>query len=127
MKKEDAVVADNALVDLQRLMRTWAITEDEHRDERWREKVIQAYTTFASATGIVARDSDPYGPLDFVAKILYSYDCAMGNREPLRWSMLQADLKERFREQAIQTVASWANEELQNERIMGMDTKLKLV
>lgn len=120
MRKEDAISADNSLVELQRLMRRWSLTQEEHHDPAWRKSVTDEFTKFAQATGIVPRDSDPYGPLDFVAKILYAHDCATSGKEPIRWALLQVDLKEKFRGQAVQTVASWANEELHHERLMGM-------
>lgn len=112
MKKEDQVDANNALVELQRLLRVWSITEDEHSDPAWREKVLVEYQKFANAIGIVVKDSDPFGPLDFVANILYGYDCQGRGTVSIRWAKLSAVEQETFRQQAINTVASWAHEEL---------------
>lgn len=112
-KPEDALVVTN------KLMRLFNDPEDS---PDWAKDVIDAYVELAQVTGIVPMDSDPYGPLDFVAKILYAHACE-GKSEPVRWSALREDLKKLHREQAVQTVASWANEELQAERLMGMEAK----
>lgn len=111
----EMVAAKEALDELQ-----WLISRPERSDERWRQKIIDLYTKFAQATGIVARDSDPFGPLDFLAKILYEHDCHARGVVPIRWHKLQVNLLEQFRQQAIQTVASWANEELQMQRLSGI-------
>jgi hypothetical protein len=116
MKKDDALSGLEAANEMVKLLNDFEDSADWHKD------VLDAYTKLAQATGIVPRDSDPYGPLDFVAKILYSYDCATENKAPTRWSGLPEQTKERFRAKAIQTVGSWASEELQNERLLGMQT-----
>jgi hypothetical protein len=116
MNAQEAEAALEITRELMFVLGNFKATEDWHR------KVLETYTKLAQATGIVPRDSDPYGPLDFVAKILYAHDCASSGKEPIKWAFLQVDLKERFREQAIHTVGSWANEELQHERLLGMKT-----
>lgn len=58
------------------------------------------------------KDNDEFGPLDYVAHILYQYHCQSTGGSPVRWYALRDDMKKTFREQAIQTVASWATEEI---------------
>lgn len=90
----------------------------------WRKDMIaDCVTNLARALDMTPRESDPYGPLDFVAKILYAHDCEQNKMEPVRWWALRDELKERFRQQAVNTVASWATEELEYERLMGQKSR----
>ena len=61
------------------------------------------------------KNSDPFGPLDFVASILYASDNPGIIRS--RWWCLAEGIKETYRDKAIQTVSSWAQDELVQKRL----------
>lgn len=58
------------------------------------------------------KSDDPFGPIDYLGSILYMHDAMNRGASLLRWGLLDSDVKDKFRERARETVASWAVEEL---------------
>lgn len=68
---------------------------------------------------VVPKDSDPFGPLDYVANMCYQFQCQQDKITPARWWALRDDLKTRYREAAIQQVSEWATPEMQEAALAG--------
>lgn len=64
------------------------------------------------------RDDDAFGPLDFVANILYQHEGG-----EVRWGNLRDDLREKYRAMAVQTVSSWAVEEIAATKLLRLVQK----
>lgn len=58
------------------------------------------------------KSTDPFGPIDYVASILYEYACKKKNQITLRWGKLSDEVAAEFRQMATRTVATWALEEM---------------
>ncbi len=65
------------------------------------------------------RSDDPFGPIDYVASILYVYEASATThqRKPVRWGLVEDKIRDEFREKAKQTVASWAMEEIMASKV----------
>jgi hypothetical protein len=63
------------------------------------------------------KSDDPFGPIDYMASILHTYDHSKSPVGPLRWGMMTEDKRDEYREKAKQTIATWAMEEIMASKI----------
>lgn len=95
-----------ALEDFDDLMKRVALPGRSHKDGT--EQLIESVRTALKDPV----DEDEFGPIDYVASILYAYDCATREREPGRWWSVRPDIRNEFRRRAVETIASWSLEEI---------------
>lgn len=100
----NVIGATNALLDLQKMLK-----KPQHEDDSWRKKFLDVFEKFKTECGIVDLDHANMGPLDYVASMIYSFE-NHGVDKP--WSTLVDSIREQYRGKAINTIASWASDQM---------------
>ncbi len=58
------------------------------------------------------KSSDPFGPIDYIAHIIYAYEAAAEGHSVIRWGAMREIIRDKYREKATQTIASWSIEQI---------------
>jgi hypothetical protein len=101
----------NLLIDLKYLLDN----QSKMTEAEFKQKFTTTFDKLKVAAGIVELDHAEFGPLDFVAQIIMSHEREVRPR----WWAASAGVKEEFRQKAINTVASWATEEMKMRMMSG--------
>ncbi len=84
---------------------------DQLDNESQKEYVRRLHDLLA-AERLSPKSDDPFGPIDYLGSILYMHDAMNRGAASIRWGLLTNEVRDKFRERARETVASWAVEEL---------------
>lgn len=105
------IQAGNTIVDMQKLLK-------EPDSAVWNSRFLRLFEDLKVHAGIVDLDHLEFGPLDFIANILYSHDSGAASiHEGVQWANLRDECKMKYRQKAIDTVASWATEQLKLKKL----------
>ncbi len=88
------------------------ITSVEQQDGESQKEYTQRLRDLLIEERAFPKSSDPFGPIDYVGSILSDFAAHRAGVPALPWGSLPEDQKKQFREMAVQTVSSWAVEQI---------------